>query len=162
MFFNYYITWPSLFFHSASFIPTLLQFGRLPLNRCLHASVRARLSFQLLLFLPLLPSVDLPQLLQSNMEYRKEQRWGGIGIRGVAATVYHEQQQKQRPAATWVSQVIKASSAPSNMSIRWSTPQELQLWNKSATAWKMGFSCYMLCDTTWRKMKLINILSVVE
>lgn len=71
MLFNYSIT---LFFRSTLFIPTLLQFSRLPLNRCLHVSMRMRLSFQLLLFLPLLPSVDLPQLLQSSTEHRKEQR----------------------------------------------------------------------------------------
>lgn len=57
-----------------SFIPTLLQVSRLPLRWRLHVSMRVRLSFQLLLFLPLLPSVDLPQLLQSSMEHRKEER----------------------------------------------------------------------------------------
>lgn len=67
MFFNYKI-------EQVSFIPTLLQVSRLPLRRRLHVSMRGRLSFQLLLFLPLLPSVDLPQLLQSSMEHRKEER----------------------------------------------------------------------------------------
>lgn len=56
------------------FIPILLQFSRLPLNWCLHVSMHMWLRFQLLLFLPLLPSVDLSQLLQSSTKYRKEQR----------------------------------------------------------------------------------------
>lgn len=80
-----YLIYIYIFFHfytqdlkQVSFSPALLQFGRLPLNRRLHVTVCVCqcvcLAFQLLLFLPLLPAVDLPQLLQGIVGYRKKQR----------------------------------------------------------------------------------------
>ena len=57
------------------FLPAFLKFGRLSLDRGVYVRVCVCqcvcVSLQLLLFLPLLPAMDFPQLLQGIVGYRK-------------------------------------------------------------------------------------------